>query len=297
MKFFDNQKIDDAGRTGVVLQKIILFFSALTVLGGIFGLPLSIITVTVALGIFALGFFGAYYRHSCMLKAYAIIRILELIFHFLLVAVAFVALFFIVGVLVAGVAYENYYSEPMPVYYGKPMPMMTGGVVPDMEMNDMPMMMKHGKNQQPTDGIYEPIYVDPIYVVDPIVEPGYVGGAYYIYYGWNDYVNVDIYYDYVNQLTAGEIIAFTILATVIVIASIIVSIVYYALVIYTIVLSFRMVSQIKQSAAVYAAVEQKECQLETPQPFVYVVADPTNGNQTMLLQPVDPTVFQMQNFA
>ena len=177
------------------------------------------------------------------------------------------------------------------------MPMMTGGVVPDMEMNDMPMMMKHGKNQ-PTDGIYieDPIYVNPDYVVDPVVT-GYAGVTYNVYYGWNDYVNVDIYYDYVNQLTAGEIIAFTVLATVIVIVSIVISIIYYALVIYTIVLSFRMVSQIKQSAAVYAAVEQKECQLETPQPFVYVVADPTNGNQTMLLQPVDPTVFQMQNFA
>jgi len=273
--------------------KIILFFAALTVIGGIFGLPLSIITVAIALGIFSLGFFGAYNRKSCMLKAYAIIRILELVFHFLLVALAFVVFFFVVGVLVAGVA-ENYYSEPMPVYYGKPMPMMTGEVAP-MEMNNN-MMMKH-KGQNPTD----PIYVDPIYFNDPTVgvpidEPIYTGGA-YVYYGWNDYVNIDIYYDYVNQLTVGEIVAFTIFATVIVIASIIISIVYYAFVIYTIVLSFRMVSQLKQTAAVYAAVEQKECQLETSQPFVYVVADPTNGNQTLLLQPVDPTVFQMQNLA
>lgn len=58
-----------------------------------------------------------------------------------------------------------------------------------------------------------------------------------------------------------------------------------------------MVSQIKQSAAVYAAVEQKEAQFEIPssQPFIYVVSDPTNGNQPILLQPVDPS-YQV-NFA
>jgi len=266
MKFFDNQKIDDAGRTGVRLQKIILFFATITTVGGFFGLPLSLITVAISLAILALGFFGAYNRHSCMLKGYAVIRILELVFHFLMLVIAFVILFLVVGVLIAGTAYQNYYNEPMPLYipltYSIPMEGVTtssGPMFPVQYVND---------------------YVPLVYYYS-----NYYGG-----------INVDMYYEYVNQFSTGQIVGLTILFTAVVFISVIISFIYYAVIAYTIVLSFRMVKQIKQSATVYAAVSQKE--LETsPQPFVYVVADPTNGNQPVYLQPVDPSVFQMQNLA
>jgi len=292
MKFFDDQKVDDAGRTGVRLQKIILFFAGLTIFGGIFGLPFSLITVAIGLGILSLGFFGAYYRHPCMLKAYGIIRILELAFHLLLLTVALIAVFFLVGLVVVGSINEvNYINNYVPIQY------YNGGYMEYMPapVHSQPMQpMKEGPNHHgsTTHPTYAPIDtpVNPTDVpIDTPVNPDYV---IIDYNPWVVYGGMDYYVDLASELTTPQIVGITIIATSLVAVSIVVSFAYYAVVFYTAFLSLRMATQIKRSAAVYAAVEQKECQLETAQQFVYVVADPTNGNQPVLLQPV-----QMQSFA
>jgi len=213
-----------------------------------------------------------------MLKAYAVIRILELIFHFIVFILSVIVVFVLIGFVIGSAVYGNNYN-----YNNNYQIEYFGG---DGMYQPEPTMFF---NKPGNTGSNDNIYVDPI-PVEPLPEQ-YYGGIVY------DYIDIYYYNNYYNQLTTGQVIAITAVATAIVVFSVVVSFAYYALVLYTIVLSFRMASQIKQSAAVYAAVEQKECQLETQAPFVYVVADPTNGNQPVLLQPIDPSLYQMQNYA
>jgi len=264
-------------------------------------LPLSLITVAISLGVLALGFFGAYARHPCMLKAYGIIRILELTVHFLLLVAGVVIVFFFVGFLLSGgfqYTYDNDNVHPIsvpmqPYYFGYDDLMGDGAPL------NYPQPMKHtGTTTIPNETVNPTIgYVEqPVYVNNeqPIVDPIYVGYAYAGVYQYGSIIN-----NYYNQLTPSQIIAVTMIGTAVVVIAFVLSLLYYALVLYTIVLSFRMSSQIKQSAAVYSAVEQKELQLtsENNQPFIYVVSDPTNGNQQVVLHPIDPTMFQMQSMA
>jgi len=347
MKFFTNQKIDDAGRTAVVLEKIILVFATLTVIAMFFGLPLSLLTGSIALGILALGFFGAYKRKTCMLKTYAVIRILELVFHFIILAIAVIVLVFVLGAVVASAAYPEttaYYSEYFSTTYGaphptpgEPMPMIntnaklnpttnsqsgssttvssSGGSTTTTTNNNgvsstvtttvgvsapgnphsqpnqpsQPSQPHHQPNQPS-----QPSQPSPPIIIGPN-QPYYTDGGYGAYgngygFGYGGIISYE-YYGY-EELTTCEIVTLSVIFTAIAILGVLISFAYYAFVFYTIVLSFRMASQIKQSAAAYSAVAQKESQLgeiiETPQPFVYVVADP-NGNQ--------PVVYQMQTLA
>jgi len=290
------------------LQKIIIVFAVLILISAIFGLPFSLITATIFLGILSLGFFGAYYRRTCMLKAYAIIRTLELVLHFLMVVVAVVITFLIVGVFIAS-AYTgdqttvNTYIPTINYYLGQPHstpmqpapPVETSTTVqvgaPKSGTVQMGISTTTTNNQM---GVSTTIG-KPVQEPEPVPEPYYEN--YFIGYITNVY-----YSDYVSNLTTLEIVGLTAIITATLIVSVILSLVYYAFVLYTVILAFRMSCQIKHSAAAYSAVTQKEFQLQemhpdTPQPFVYVVADPNNGNQPVLLQPVDPSVYQMQTLA
>jgi hypothetical protein len=315
-----------------------------------FGLPFSLITGTIALAILSLGFFGAYKRCSCLLKTYAVIRILELVFHFLVLVVAVVVVFFVLGVAVASTAYpdtydyyfrvgpsqyfnENYVNTDMPMPMPHSMPMQpakltdttSNGPITTSNSGSVTTTNNNGvtttttttnSNQgtvttdptlvHPTQGGQsggsssgsgqsgahgKPITTGPITTDPGIVPPVYVAPI-ITYYGGYAHGYVDIYEYYSADLTTSQIIVFTIVATSIVVISIVISLAYYAAVFYTVILSFRMARQMKQQHTdAYSAVAQKECQLneiDTPQPFVYVVADP-NGNQ--------PVLYQMQNLA
>jgi len=257
-------------------KKIVIFFTILTLFAGFFGLPFSIITVVISLGILSLGFFGALRRNTCMLKAYGIIRILELIFHFLMLIVALIIIFLMVGILLTGgYEYDTYFTgEPNPI----PIPL----------YNNQPDSDAWGGEVKNT---YMKLENDYVVQSNPMMPlPLYEIGAYGNYYA-GIYTNVVI--SYYNQLTISQIIAVTMIGTGVFVTALFLSLLYYALVIYTVVLTFRMSGQLKQSTAVYNAVAQKEFQLTTEnnQPFIYVVADPSNGNQPVVLHPVDPTVY------
>ena len=81
---FRSQKIDAAGRTGVTLQKWLIFFAICDTIIAVLGLPYSIVGLTITLCILSLGFFGAYKRNTCLLRAYMVVRIIGAILHLVL---------------------------------------------------------------------------------------------------------------------------------------------------------------------------------------------------------------------
>jgi len=78
MHYFDSQRIDEAGNTGVRLQKVLIFMGVVDVALAIFGLPMSLVTLAISLGLLATAFYGAKHRNPTLLKVYVIIRIIML---------------------------------------------------------------------------------------------------------------------------------------------------------------------------------------------------------------------------
>eukprot|EP01115_Flamella_aegyptia_P007177 TRINITY_DN29895_c0_g2_i1.p1 TRINITY_DN29895_c0_g2~~TRINITY_DN29895_c0_g2_i1.p1 ORF type:complete len:229 (+),score=41.52 TRINITY_DN29895_c0_g2_i1:46-732(+) len=97
MKFFSNQRIDDAGNTAVRLQKIFIFLFICDIIFFVLTFPYSIVSLLISACVLSIGFFGAKNRHRGLLLTYAIIKIVGFVLQ--LIFAIFVAIIAVVLVL------------------------------------------------------------------------------------------------------------------------------------------------------------------------------------------------------
>jgi hypothetical protein len=111
MKFFSRQKYDDAGKTGVVIQKLVIFLLVAELLNFAFSVGAgfwSLFSSVLSVSLLCMAFHGAHKRNPRVLRAYFAINISLIVAFFVAVAV----LFAVIAVVYSSYEYSSYSSYP-----------------------------------------------------------------------------------------------------------------------------------------------------------------------------------------
>merc|ERR1712137_132458 len=106
-RFFEEQRVDAAGKRAVTLQKFIMFFTTIDIVVSIFGFPSSMLVLAIRLTVAYVGWFGATRRNHGCLMTFAILRIIQLV----LDTFGIILSIFFIAALFGFVAYETSTGE------------------------------------------------------------------------------------------------------------------------------------------------------------------------------------------
>jgi len=115
MKFFSRQKYDDAGKTGVVIQKLVIFLLVAELINFAFSVGAgfwSLFSSVLSVSLLCMAFHGAHKRNPRVLRAYFAINIALIVAFIVAVAV----LFAVIAVVYSSYGYSTYstYSTNYP---------------------------------------------------------------------------------------------------------------------------------------------------------------------------------------
>jgi len=106
-RFFEEQRIDTAGKRAVTLQKFLIFFSVMDIVVSIFGMPSSLFVLAMRLAVSYIGWYGATRRHHGCLITFGVLRVIQ----FLLDIVGIVLSIIFVAAIFGFIAYESSTGE------------------------------------------------------------------------------------------------------------------------------------------------------------------------------------------